>query len=356
MKIPEILTSLLLLVTQFFDDETMKEDRFFQEFSAKLQEICRLAREQNMDSVHLISLLTPFLELLTTHVSPSRYFRILFLKVLNESFSSVHLTFSWKNNDEGYVLIVEQTPIKLSIARSIMYQTNEPTNCLTFLTNIVRYYQWSTTPVVQFGILSSGIFKDIFLTFGDLLASFHLPPKVPEGHPHPFIFIENYVSYYKFDLFDQIFTILNKSVSELRLTSNDFHQILRLLKDAQNTSDEKTFAEYPRDRWTTFFFISALIGFQLRDMLSSAEDKRMITEVLRIKENDVLQRKVKAEIRMYYSSRISSDFFKNPKNSAEVDFTYLKHMITDLITEFEDDPTKYLKANDALIKFYDGLK
>jgi hypothetical protein len=347
MSIPRFLVHLELLVNQYLKDETMQEDIFFKELAAKLQKICNIAREQNMDSVRLISLLTPFLKFLTKNFGCLLRQRKEVINLMNTAFSSIHLSFSLQTKDEEKVFVVEQTPINISIAESFMYQTTDPTDCMSFLRNIVRDYPGWRTPVIQFWFLSSGIFQDIFGTFGDVLERFYLPPKVPKGHPHPFIFIEEYRAYYKFELFDQIFTILNKSVSELRITSNDFHQILRLLKEAQNNSDD----DYPRDRLTTFFFISALIGFQLRDMLSSAEDKRMITEVLRIKENEVLQCNVKAEIKMYYSSRISYDFFRDPKKSAEVDFTYLQHMITD----FEDDLAKSMKACNALTKFYDGL-
>jgi hypothetical protein len=110
MTIPEILVSLLLLVTQFFEDETMQEDSFFQEFSAKLQEICRLAIEQKLEMDELIRLLTPLLDLLITKkVYMVRPYRIAFQKVLTESFSSLPLTFSWLKIDEGYQFVVEPT-------------------------------------------------------------------------------------------------------------------------------------------------------------------------------------------------------------------------------------------------------
>ena len=352
MKIPEILASLLLLVTQYFEDETMLEDDFFKIFSEKLQEICRLAIEQKLETDELIRLLTPLLDLLTKNVSDIRIFRNKFLDVLTKSFSSVHLTFSWKNKVEDYVLIVEPKTISLSIQGSIMYQTNAPTDCKAFLENFVRLYPGVTTPVIQFWILSMGIFQDIFGTFGNVLKNYFLPPKVPEEHPHPFRFIEGYREYYKFDLFDQIFTILNKSVPGLMLTSNDFHQILDLLKAAQNTHDEETYEEYPRNQLVTFFFLSALIGFQLRDMLSNPDDKKMVTDVLKIKEILMLQCHVKAEVRDSYMSRVSLDFFKNRKTTTEVDFMHLQHAITD----FEDDYCRFSIAYDALEEFYKELK
>jgi hypothetical protein len=352
MKIPEILATLLLLVTQFFEDEKMQEDSFFKEFSAKLQEICRLAIEENLETDELIRLLTPLLDLLTKNVSLLLTFRKKFLKVLTESFSSLPLTFSLQKMDiGGCQFILEPKTISLSIKGSIMYEANTPTNCKNFLERLVRFYPNVRTPVIQFWILSMGIFENIFDTFGDFLKNFCLPPKVPEGHPHPFRFIRGYVSYYKFDLFDQIFTILNKSVSELKLTSNDFHQILSLLKEAQNTYDEKTLDYYPRERWTSFVFISALIGFQLRDMLSNPDDKKMVTDVLKINEIGDLQLNVKAELRYDYLPIISLDFFKDRKANTEVDYTYILCAITD----FDKDLDRSVKASDALQKFYEQL-
>ena len=130
----------------------------------------------------------------------------------------------------------------------------------------------------------------------------------------------------------------------------DFHQILSLLKEVQSTHDEN-FEEYSRNRWTSFFFLSALIGFQLRDMLSNPADKKMVTDVLKIKEIGILQRNVKAEIRFYYVSRVSLDFFKNRKTTTEVDFMHLLHAVTN----FEDDSRSFFIAYDALEKFYEGL-
>jgi hypothetical protein len=344
MTIPKIIACLLLLVTEFFEDIRIQEDSFFQEFSAKLREICRLAIEQKLETDELIRLLTPLLDLLTENVSLVRTLRNTFLKILTQSFSSLLLTFSLQKMVIGCRFVVEPKTISLSIQGSIMYETNAPTDCKTFLERFVRLYPNVTTPVIQFWFLSSGIFQDIFDTFGDVLKLICLPPQVPKEHPPPFRFIPDYEEYYNFDLFNQIFTILNRSVPESRLTLIDFHQILSLLKKAQDSLDKK----YIRNRWTTIFFISALIGFQLRDMLSSAEDKRMVTEVLRIKEIEVLERNVKVELRDYYLSRISPDFFKNPKNTAEVDFMYLQHLITD----FDNDLPKSLEAFDALQEFY----
>jgi hypothetical protein len=233
-----------------------------------------------------------------------------------------------------------------------MYETNAPTDCKAFLERFVRLYLNVTTPVIQFWILSMGIFENIFDTFGDVLKLICLPPKVPKEHPHPFRLIADYARYYNFVLFDQIFTILNRSVSELRLTSNDFHQILSLLKDAREKCD-KTFEEYPREQRMSFFFLSALIGFQLRDMLSNPDDKKMVTDVLKIKKIEDLQHYVKTEAvdHGHYLSRVSLDFFKNQKNSTEVRVEYIQRVITDL----EENPRMFLEATDALQAFYKQL-
>jgi len=352
MSILRLLVLLELLVTHYFKDKTIQEEQFFLELSAKLQKICNIAKEQNMDSVHLISLLTPFLVSLTNNFGFLPIYCRKIRDTFNSAFSSIHLSFSLQKKDGTNTFVVDRIPIKLSIENSIMYQTNAPTNCMTFLENFVWLYPEVEAPVIQFWILSMGIFEDIFATFGDVLKKFYLPPKVPEGHTRPFRFINGYREYYKFDLFDQIFTILNKSVSGLELSSNDFYRILSLLKKAQTRFDEKTLDDYPRDRLMPFYFLSALIGFQLRDMLSRAEDKEMVTEVLKIKEIEVLKRNVKDEIQNCYLSRVSAEFFRNPKNSAEVDFTYLRCAITD----FGDNTPKFEEACDALIKFYDELK
>jgi hypothetical protein len=351
MSILTLLDLLESLVTRYGEDETIQEEKFFLELSEKLQKICNIARKENMDSEHLISLLNPFLDVLTKNFDCLPILRRQILEDINSAFSSIHLSFSLQTKDETKVFVVKRTPISLSMQGSIMYQTNAPTNCMTFLEHFVRLYPEVVTPVIQFWILSMGIFEDIFATFGDNLERFYLPPKVPNGHPHPFMFIKEYREYYKFDLFDQIFTILNNSVSGLGLSSNDFHRILSLLKKAQIKLDEETFDDYPRDRLMTFYFLSALIGFQLRDMLSSAEDKEMVTEVLKIKEIKVLESNVKAEIQNCYLSRISLNFFRNPKNSAKVDFTYLQCAITD----FEDNTPKFEEASNALQEFYGQL-
>jgi len=346
MKIPDILASLLLLVTQFFEDETMQEDSFFQEFSAKLQEICRLAIEQKLETDELIRLLTPLLDLLTENVSLVRTLRDTFLKILTQSFSSLPLTFSLQKMDIGCRFILEPKTISLSIQGSIMYEANAPTNCKNFLERFVRLYPNVTTPVIQFWILSMGIFENIFDTFGDVLKLICLPPQVPKEHPPPFRFIPDYEEYYKFNLFDQIFTILNKSVPESRLTLIDFHQILSLLKEVQSTRDE----DISRNQLVSFFFLSALIGFQLRDMLSNPDDKKMVTDVLKIKKIEDLQHYVKTEAvdHDHYLSRVSLDFFKNQKNSTEVRVEYIYHVLTDL----EKNPKKFLEAHDALQVFY----
>jgi hypothetical protein len=355
MSILTLLDLLESLVTRYGEDDcddAIEEEQFFLQLSAKLKEICNKAREENMDSEHLISLLNPFLLVLTNKFGClSTYCREIRNR-LNAAFSSIHLSFSLQKKGGTNTFFVACIPIKFSIENSIMYQTNAPTNCMTFLEHFVRLYPEVATPVIQFWILSMGIFEDIFATFGDVLKKFYLPPKVPEGHTHPFRIINGYREYYKFDLFDQIFTILNKSVSGLELSSNDFHCILSLLKKAQTRFDEKTLDDYPRDRLMTFYFLSALIGFQLRDMLSSAEDKEMVTEVLKIKKIEVLKCNVKDEIQNCYWSIVSAEFFRNPRNSAEVDFTYLRCVITD----FGDNTSKFEEACDALIKFYDGLK
>lgn len=347
MNIADILASLLLVVTQFFEDETIQEDSFFQEFSAKLKEICRLAIEQKLETDELIRLLTPLLDLLTENVSLVRTLRNTSLKILTESFSSLPLTFSLQKMDIGCRFILEPKTISLSIQGSIMYEANAPTNCKNFLERFVRLYPNVTTPVIQFWILSMGIFENIFDTFGDVLKLICLPPQVPKEHPPPFRFEHDYEEYYKFDLFEQIFTILNRSVPGLKITSNDFHQILSLLKEVQNTRDEN-FEDYSRNRWTSFFFLSALIGFQLRDMLSNPDDKKMVTDVLKIKEIGILQRNVKAEVRFDYMSRVSLDFFKNRKTTTEVDFMHLQHAVTN----FEDDSRSFSIAYDALQAFY----
>ena len=346
MKIPEIIDFLLLLVTQLFEEQvTIQEDTFFQEFSDKLQEICRLAIDQKLETDDLIRLLTPLLNLLAENFSYLPIYRKKVLSILTESFSSLPLTFSLKQIDEKYVFVVEPKTISLSIQGSIMYETNAPTDCRTFLERFVRLYPEVTTPVIHFWILSMGIFKDIFSTFGDVLEDFYLPPKVPQGHPHPFRFIEGYREFYKFDLFDQIFTILNRSVPGLKITSKDFNEILDILKKVQEQHDE------PRERYITFVFLSALIGFQLRDMLSDKEDKKRITDVLKIKEVEMLQRNVRAEVKMYYLSRVSLDFFKNRKTNTQFDYNYLKVAVT----EFNENPLEFSKACDALQEFYQEL-
>jgi hypothetical protein len=349
MKIPDILTFLLLLVTQFFEDETMKEDRFFKEFSAKLQEICRLAIEQKLETDELIRLLTPLLDLLTENVLLVRTLRNTFLKNLTQSFSSLPLTFSLQKMDIGCRFILEPKTISLSIQGSIMYEANAPTNCKNFLERFVRLYPNVTTPVIQFWILSMGIFENIFDTFGDVLKLICLPPQVPKEHPPPFRFIPDYEEYYKFNLFDQIFTILNKSVPESRLTLIDFHQILSLLKEVQSTRDE----DISLNQQVSFFFLSALIGFQLRDMLSNPDDKKMVTDVLKIKKIEDLQHSVKTEAvdHDHYLQRVSLDFFKNQKNSTEVPVEYICHVLTD----FEKNTKKFLEAHDALQAFYNEL-
>lgn len=351
MTIHVLLASVLLLITQFFEDDTMKEDIFFQELAAKLQDICRLAIEQKLETDELIRLLTPLLGLLTANVFLIRILRNKFLKVLTESFSSLPLTFSLQKIDIGYRFIVEPKTISLSIQDSIMYQTNAPTDCRTFLENFVRLYPEVTTPVIQFWILYMGIFEDIFSTFGDVLMNYCLPSKVPKGHPHPFSFKENYREYYKFDLFEQIFTILNRSVPDLRLTMNDFQQILELLGKVQNLHDEITFEDYPRYRSMSLLFLSALIGFQLRDMLSNPDDKQMVTDVLNIKEIRILQLNVKAEVKYDNLSEVSCDFFKDRKANTEVNFRYLQ----DVITNFKDDFCSFSRAYDALQEFYKQL-
>lgn len=346
MKIPEIIDFLLLLVTNFFNDVPIKEDTFFREFSTKLQEICRLAIEQKLETDEIISLLIPLLNLLTEKVSYLPNYRKNFLEVLSASFSSLPLTFSLNMITDNNVFVVEPKTISLSIQKnSIMYENKEPTNCRTFLEGFVRLYPEVTTPVIQFWILSMGIFENIFSTFGDVLENFYLPPKVHQGHPHPFCFIEGYREYYRFDLFDRIFTILNKSVPVLKITSKDFNEILDILKKVQEQHDE------PRERYITFVFLSALIGFQLRDMLSDKEDKKRITDVLKIKEVEMLQRNVRAEVKMYYLSRVSLDFFKNRKTNTQFDYNYLKVAVT----EFNENPLGFSKACDALQEFYQEL-
>lgn len=350
MNILEIIASLLLLVPQFFKDDTIQEGTFFQEFSDKLLEICSLAIEQKLETDELIRLLTPLLDLLTENFSCLRIYRTMVLSILTESFSSLPLTFSLQKKDKDYQFVVEQKTISLSIQGSIMYETNAPTDCRTFLEKVVRLYPIVSTPVIQFWILSMGIFEDIFSTFGDDLSLVSLPTRIPKGHPHPFRFIEGYREFYKFDLFDQIFAILNKSVPKSKLALFDFHKILNLLKVAQNTFDENL-EEYLQDRYISFFFLSALIGFQLRDMLSNQDDKMMVTAVLKIKQIEILQRNVKAQVKKIYRSNISFDFFKNQKNSTEVDYMYLQHAVTD----FEENLQMVIKANEALQKFYDQL-
>jgi hypothetical protein len=230
-----------------------------------------------------------------------------------------------------------------------MYETNAPTDCKAFLERFVRLYLNVTTPVIQFWILSMGIFENIFDTFGDVLKLICLPPKVPKEHPHPFRLIADYARYYNFVLFDQIFTILNRSVPESRLTLIDFHQILSLLKEVQSTHDE----DISRNQLVSFFFLSALIGFQLRDMLSNPDDKKMVTDVLKIKKIEDLQHYVKTEAvdHGHYLSRVSLDFFKNQKNSTEVRVEYIQRVITDL----EENPRMFLEATDALQAFYKQL-
>lgn len=347
MTIPVLLASVLLLI----NDETMYDEAFYGSLSEKLKEICRHAIEEKLETDDLIRLLTPLLDLLTKNASLVRTFRNKFLELLIASFSSVPLTFSLQKIDEGYMFVVEPKTNRLSIEGSIMYQTKEPTDCRSFCENFVRLYPNVCTPVIQFWILSMGIFEDIFSTFGDVLKNFYLPPKVPQGHPHPFRFIEGYREYYKFDLFDQIFTILNKSVPGLKITSKDFNEILDILKKVQEENDEGTFEDYYRERWINFIFISALIGFQLRDMLSDEEDKKKITDVLKIKNLEMLQRNVKAEVKAYYLSRISYSFFISKEKNTQVEYKYLECVIT----SYEESSKEFLQAYDALEKFYEEL-
>ena len=140
MTIPELLASVLLLITQFFDDddETILDEAFYKSLSKKFEEICRLAIEQKLETDELIRLLTPLLDLLTKKVYMVRTYRITFLKVLTESFSSLPLTFSWLTIDEGYQFVVKPKTISLSIQGSIMYETTAPTDCKTFLERFVR--------------------------------------------------------------------------------------------------------------------------------------------------------------------------------------------------------------------------
>lgn len=350
--ITELLASVLLLITQFFDDETIHQDTFFQEFCSKLSEICRLAIEQKLETDELIGLLTPLLDQLTKNFSIIPSFRKRVQRILIETFSSLPLTFSLQKKDIDYQFVVEQKTISLSIQGSIMYETNAPTDCMTFLERVVRLYPTVSTPVIQFWILSMGIFEDIFSTFGDALRLVYLPTTVPKEHPRPFRFIEGYREFYKFDIFDQIFAILNRSVPNLRLTLNDFQEILELLKKLQITHDKQTFENYSSDRSMSLLFVSALIGFQIRDMLSDEEDRQKITDVLNIKEVEMLQRNVRAEVEMYYLSRVSLDFFKNQRANIEVDFSYLKIV---MITDLKENPSQFLMAHDALQEFYNEL-
>lgn len=350
MKILDILASLLLLVTQFFKDERSdEEDTFFQEISDKLSQICNLAIKQKLETDELIRLLTPLLDLLTENFSYLPIYRKRVLSILTESFSSLPLTFSLQKKDKHYQFVVEQKTISLSIQGSIMYETNAPTDCRTFLERFVHLYPELNTPVIQFWILSMGIFEDIFSTFGNVLEDFYLPPKVPQGHPHPFHYNPDYRKYYKFDLFDQIFTILNRSVSDLRLTLNDFQEILELLEKLQITHDEQTYEDYSRYRSMSLLFVSALIGFQIRDMLSDEEDKKKLTDVLKIKTVEMLQFTVKAEINYDNLSELSRDFFKNQRANIEVDFRYLKIV---LITNFKENSEVFFKAYNPLQEFY----
>lgn len=352
MTIPVLLVSVLLLITQFFENETMSDEAFYGSLSEQLKEICRHAIEEKLETDDLIRLLTPLLDLLTKNASLVRTFRKKFLELLIASFSSVPLTFSLQKIDEGgYVFIVEPKTIRLSIEGSIMYQTKEPTDCRSFCENFVRLYPNVYTPVIQFWILSMGIFEDIFSIFGDVLQIIYLPPKVPQGHPHPFHYNPGYRKYFRFDLFDQIFTILNKSVPGLKITSKDFNEILDILKKVQEENDEGTFEDCYRERWINFIFISALIGFQLRDMLSDEEDKKRITDVLKIKNLEMLRRNVKDEVKTYYLSRISLSFFLVGDKKPQVYYNYLEC----LITSYDGSSKEFLQAYDALEKFYEEL-
>jgi len=349
MTIPKILACLLLLVTEFFEDETISDEEFHKSLFEKLKEICRLAIEEKLEMDELIRLLTPLLDLLTKEVGflPVRIYRNKFLDVLNESFSSLPLSFSLQKMDIGYRFVVEPITISLSIQGSIMYETNASTDCNAFLERFVRLYTEVTTPVIQFWILSLGIFEDIFSTFGAELGRVYLPPKVPKEHPQPFYFIPTYREFYKFDLFDQIFTILNKSVLVLKITSKDFHEILAILKKFQEKTHEDTSKEYSQNQRIAFVFLSALIGFQLRDMLSSAEYKKMVTDLLKIKDIAMLERRVKVEVRD--NIRVSINFFENLKEKTKVDYTLISKLIT------EENPEKLINEYDALQAFYDQL-
>ena len=109
MTISVILASLLLFVTQFFEDETMSDEEFneslpekYKSLFEKLKEICRLAIEQKLETDELIRLLTPLLDLLTENFSFLPSFRKRILHILTESFSSVPLSFSLQKMDIGY--------------------------------------------------------------------------------------------------------------------------------------------------------------------------------------------------------------------------------------------------------------